>query len=86
MLSSDGVKRRGTELDWLGFFFALNATTSAPWSLSDIGDLYEEMATSTSTPTWSDMRDSALVLTGALNDPQFVALLTEADRFGVDDP
>jgi hypothetical protein len=96
--SSPDALSQGVELDWMGFFWAVNTTkdpTYQPWSMPDLFSLYgvkpADCGGSLCRYTWSGAASSvslaqrADTVAGGPDTPKAQAFRGLADTYGVDD-
>jgi hypothetical protein len=59
----------GTELDWMGFYYAVHSTTANKYSISQFKSTYLQACTggtcSNKKPTWTNLKDAAIALYGS---------------------
>ncbi|MBL9027190.1 MAG: hypothetical protein JNL21_33655, partial [Myxococcales bacterium] len=80
---------RGTEYDWMQFFWNVNTVGSNKLSLDDIQDIHLEACNGSCTSvnvSWSLLRQGALDhFNGDSTNPQFLNFSNRGDDFGVDE-
>lgn len=83
---------RGTEYDWLQFFWNLNTVGSDKLSFDDIEAVFDTACGGTCstgsyevTVTWPLLRQGALDHYGSIQDPRFLYFEQSGDLFGVDE-
>ncbi len=79
---------RGTEYDWMQFFWNVNTVGANKSSLDDIKDIHLEACDGLcwgKQVSWSLLRGGALDHFGSIQDPRFAQFEQTGDLFGVDE-
>lgn len=74
---------RGSERDWLGFFYTVNSGSNAS-TMTNVEDVYEHLCGGTrqdsDTAKWNDLASSAVAV---LSGDKELKFLSDADDYGI---